>query len=87
MIFFLVVKPVNALLARNKADDERAPESPTPDVMLLTEIRDLLRDGERPRADPPSSAPAAWLGPALAHGDVSLHAQRAAWPGFRQMNR
>ena len=43
MIFFLVVKPVNALLARNKSDGEPAPESPTPDVMLLTEIRDLLR--------------------------------------------
>jgi len=43
VIFFLVVKPVNALLARNKSDGEPAPESPTPDVMLLTEIRDLLR--------------------------------------------
>jgi large conductance mechanosensitive channel len=45
VIFFLVVKPVNALLARNKTDDEPAPESPAPDVMLLTEIRDLLREG------------------------------------------
>ena len=43
VIFFLVVKPVNALLARNKTDDEPEPASPTPDVMLLTEIRDLLR--------------------------------------------
>ena len=43
VVFFLVVKPVNALLARNKADDQPEPESPTPDVMLLTEIRDLLR--------------------------------------------
>ena len=43
VIFFLVVKPVNALLARNKADDEPEAESPAPDVMLLTEIRDLLR--------------------------------------------
>ena len=43
VIFFLVVKPVNALLARNKAEDEPKAESPTPDVMLLTEIRDLLR--------------------------------------------
>ena len=56
VIFFLVVKPVNALLARNKADEEREPEAPAPDVALLTEIRDLLRDGERPRADSPSSA-------------------------------
>jgi large conductance mechanosensitive channel len=43
VIFFLVVKPVNALLARNKADDEPEAESPAADVMLLTEIRDLLR--------------------------------------------
>ena len=45
VIFFLVVKPVNALLARNKADDEPEPEAPAPDVALLTEIRDLLRAG------------------------------------------
>jgi len=43
VIFFLVVKPVNALLARKAADDEPEAESPAPDVMLLTEIRDLLR--------------------------------------------
>ncbi|MEA2180260.1 MAG: large conductance mechanosensitive channel [Solirubrobacteraceae bacterium] len=44
VIFFLVVKPVNALLERNKRDDEPAPAAPTPDVALLTEIRDLLRE-------------------------------------------
>jgi len=43
VIFFFVVKPVNALLARNKADADAEPEAPTPDVALLTEIRDLLR--------------------------------------------
>jgi large conductance mechanosensitive channel len=43
VIFYFVVKPVNALLARNKADGEPEPEAPTPDVALLTEIRDLLR--------------------------------------------
>jgi large conductance mechanosensitive channel len=42
VIFFLVVKPVNALLARQNRNDEE-PEAPTPDVALLTEIRDLLR--------------------------------------------
>ena len=42
VVFFLVVKPVNALLARNKRDDEE-PAAPTPDVALLTEIRDLLK--------------------------------------------
>jgi large conductance mechanosensitive channel len=47
VIFFLVVKPVNALLARNKTD-ETEPEAPAPDVALLTEIRDLLRDRPAP---------------------------------------
>jgi large conductance mechanosensitive channel len=43
VIFFLVVKPLNALLARRKAKEEPAPEAPAEDVALLTEIRDLLR--------------------------------------------
>ena len=42
-VFFLVVKPVNALLARRKAKEEPAPEAPPEDVLLLTAIRDLLR--------------------------------------------
>jgi len=43
VIFFLVVKPVNALLAAMKDDDEAEPAAPAPDVALLTEIRDLLK--------------------------------------------
>jgi large conductance mechanosensitive channel len=45
VIFFLVVKPLNTLLARRKAADA-APEAEAPaeDVRLLAEIRDLLRD-------------------------------------------
>jgi large conductance mechanosensitive channel len=46
-VFFLVVKPVNALLARRKAKEEPPPEAPPEDVQLLTEIRDLLRAGAR----------------------------------------
>jgi large conductance mechanosensitive channel len=42
-VFFLVVKPVNALLARRKAKEVPPPEAPPEDVQLLTEIRDLLR--------------------------------------------
>jgi large conductance mechanosensitive channel len=41
VIFFLVVKPLNALAARRKAADVE-PEAPADDVRLLTEIRDLL---------------------------------------------
>ena len=43
VIFFFVVKPLNALLARRKAKEAPAPDAPAEDVALLTEIRDLLR--------------------------------------------
>ena len=42
VVFFLIVKPVDALLARAQQGDEPAAE-PTPEVALLTEIRDLLK--------------------------------------------
>ena len=50
VIFFLVVKPVNALLAAFRDSDEEA-QAPTADVVLLQEIRDLLAEG---RGTPPS---------------------------------
>jgi large conductance mechanosensitive channel len=43
VIFFFVVKPLNAFLARRKGVEDAEPEAPMPDVVLLTEIRDLLR--------------------------------------------
>ena len=42
-VFFLVVKPVNALMARRKAGEEPEPEAVPEDVVLLGEIRDLLK--------------------------------------------
>ena len=45
-IFFVVVRPVNALMARRKAGLEPEPEAVPEDVVLLGEIRDLLK--ERP---------------------------------------
>ena len=45
VIFFLVVKPLNTLMARRKAGLEPEPEAVPEDVVLLGEIRDLLRDG------------------------------------------
>jgi large conductance mechanosensitive channel len=42
-VFFLVVKPVNALMARRKAGDEAEPQAVPEDVVLLGEIRDLLK--------------------------------------------
>ena len=44
-IFFFVVRPVNALMARRKAGLEPEPEAVPEDVVLLGEIRDLLRAG------------------------------------------
>ena len=42
-VFFLVVKPVNLLMARRKAGEDPPPEAVPEDVVLLGEIRDLLR--------------------------------------------
>lgn len=44
-IFFFVVKPINSLMARRKAGLEPEPEAVPEDVVLLGEIRDLLREG------------------------------------------
>jgi large conductance mechanosensitive channel len=44
VIFFFVVKPVNLLLRRIRSKDEPASEAPAEDIVLLTEIRDLLRE-------------------------------------------
>ncbi|MFN8076829.1 MAG: large conductance mechanosensitive channel protein MscL [Kineosporiaceae bacterium] len=41
-IYFLVVVPMNHLAARRKAGEEPAPAAPAEDILLLTEIRDLL---------------------------------------------
>ncbi len=46
VIFFVIIKPTNALLAKIKRDEAAGvpPETPVPaDIALLTEIRDLLK--------------------------------------------
>jgi large conductance mechanosensitive channel len=40
-VFFLVLKPANAIMARMRKPEEEAPAGPT-EVDLLTEIRNLL---------------------------------------------
>lgn len=44
VVFFLVVKPMEALVARRAAGEEPADATPAPsdEAVLLTEIRDLL---------------------------------------------
>ncbi|OYW75563.1 MAG: hypothetical protein B7Z37_12635 [Verrucomicrobia bacterium 12-59-8] len=44
VIFFVIVKPVNTLMAKMKrAEDVAPPPPPAADIVLLTEIRDLLK--------------------------------------------
>ena len=42
VVFFLVIKPVNAMLERFSETPEEPP-APAPELSVLTEIRDLLR--------------------------------------------
>ncbi len=42
IVFFLVVKPMQALAARRAAGQEPEPEPASDEAVLLTEIRDLL---------------------------------------------
>lgn len=46
-VFFLVVKPMQAVMARRAAGTEPIEDTPAPsdETVLLTEIRDLLRAG------------------------------------------
>jgi large conductance mechanosensitive channel len=62
VVYFLIVVPMNLLLERRRRGEEPAPAAPAEDVVLLTEIRDLLRNrplengsvSERPATPPPA---------------------------------
>lgn len=43
VIFFVIVKPYNLLMARVKKQEAAAPAGPSEEVKLLTEIRDALK--------------------------------------------
>jgi large conductance mechanosensitive channel len=45
VLFFVVVKPMQAIADRRRRGDEPAEDTPAPsdEAVLLTEIRDLLR--------------------------------------------
>jgi large conductance mechanosensitive channel len=47
-VVFLLVKGVNAIRRRDAATPPAAPPAPTPQELLLTEIRDLLRGSGAP---------------------------------------
>ncbi|HET8987808.1 MAG TPA: large conductance mechanosensitive channel protein MscL [Humibacillus sp.] len=42
-VYFIIIVPVNKLLERLAQGKEAEPEAPSPEVLLLTEIRDSLR--------------------------------------------
>jgi large conductance mechanosensitive channel len=54
VIYFFVIVPMNLLLDRRRRGEEPEPASPPQDIVLLQEIRDLLRDrplgNDRPQA-------------------------------------
>src|SRR6476646_2003594 len=43
VVYFLIVAPMNAIAARRKRGQEPEPKAPAEDILLLQEIRDLLR--------------------------------------------
>jgi large conductance mechanosensitive channel len=45
VVFFFIVKPMNYVMARVHRKDEPASDAPAEDIVLLTEIRDALREG------------------------------------------
>src|SRR5215204_3429001 len=49
VVFFFVVRPMNAVMARLKRSDEE-PDAPTAEVTVLSEIRDLLAAQRGPGA-------------------------------------
>ena len=44
VVYFVVVVPVNKLMERRKRGEEPEVATPTEDILLLQEIRDLLRE-------------------------------------------
>jgi large conductance mechanosensitive channel len=55
VVFFVFVKPMNALMARIKRGEEAPPPPPpTAEVILLTEIRDIMKGGNPPSSPSPT---------------------------------
>lgn len=57
-VYFVIVLPMNKLAERRKKGLEPEPEAPAEDVLLLTEIRDLLAAQATGRHAAPATPPA-----------------------------
>ena len=55
VVYFLIVVPMNLLQERRRRGEEPEPAAPAEDILLLQEIRDLLR--ERPLPNRPANGP------------------------------
>ncbi|MDQ2797558.1 MAG: large conductance mechanosensitive channel protein MscL [Actinomycetota bacterium] len=52
-VYFVIIVPMNRLLAMRKQGEEAAPESPSEEVLILTQIRDLLGGADTTVVGPP----------------------------------
>jgi large conductance mechanosensitive channel len=48
VLYFLVVYPLNVLAERRRRGEEPPPKTPSEDIILLTQIRDALIQGQTP---------------------------------------
>ena len=62
-VYFFVVVPVNKLMERRRRGEEPDVAAPSEDILLLQEIRDLLRDQRGP--GPSGSTTTSPVGPAI----------------------
>lgn len=56
-IYFVIIVPMNKLMSMRKQGEEAPPEAPSEEVLLLTQIRDLLGGADTTVVGPPSGAP------------------------------
>jgi large conductance mechanosensitive channel len=52
-VYFVLVAPMNKLAAMRKQGEEAAPEAPSEEVLLLSQIRDLLGGADTTVVGPP----------------------------------
>jgi len=53
-VYFVLVAPTNKLAQMRKQGEEAAPEAPSDEILLLTQIRDLLGGADTTVVGPPT---------------------------------